>query len=66
MKTLRFIAALLITTAAGILFYIVLGNGKVYGKAGVKSASLSSQQKVTKKHKCSNTEYAPALLYTML
>ena len=26
MKTLRFIAALLITTAAGILFYIALGN----------------------------------------
>lgn len=41
-------------------------NGKVYGKAGFKSASLSIQHEVTKKHKCSNTESAPALLYTML
>ena len=45
---------------------LMRGNGKVYGKAGFKSASLSSQHKVTKKHKCSNTESAPALLYTML
>ena len=53
-----------IRTLFGVKF--VIDNGKVYGKAGFKSASLSSQYKATKKHKCSNTESAPALLYTML